>query len=72
MYLDPGSGGMVIQIMIAFVVAGGALLFSFRKKLSEIFKKKGVAVAQQPGEAVAFTVGEDDVIDTMDDKGDNI
>ena len=40
MYLDPGFGGMMIQVIIALVATGGALLFAFRKKLLAIFKNR--------------------------------
>ena len=40
MYLDPSFGGMLIQIIIAIIVAGGALAFGMRKKISAFFNKK--------------------------------
>ncbi|MDR1683030.1 MAG: hypothetical protein LBS25_06550 [Candidatus Symbiothrix sp.] len=40
MYLDPGFGSMLIQDVVAHVAAGGVLIFSLRKKLSGLFKKK--------------------------------
>jgi type IV secretory pathway TrbF-like protein len=33
MYLDPGFGSMFIQIVVAIIAAGGAILFSMRKKI---------------------------------------
>ena len=31
MYLDPGFGGILLQVVVAIIAAGGAILFSFRK-----------------------------------------
>ena len=39
MYLDPGFGGMLIQIIVAVVAAGGAIAFSLRKKIRALFLK---------------------------------
>ena len=33
MYLDPGLGSMIIQIVVAGIAACGALLFSFRTRI---------------------------------------
>jgi hypothetical protein len=41
MYLDPGFGSMLIQIIVAAIAAGGAYLLLFRKKLVSLFKKDG-------------------------------
>ena len=35
MYLDPGLGGLFIQVFLAMAVFGGALLFSFKRKFSK-------------------------------------
>ena len=40
MYIDPGFGGMLIQVLLAIVAAGGVLLFSIRRKLRTLFSKK--------------------------------
>ncbi|MDC0446265.1 hypothetical protein OAM09_05550 [Candidatus Pelagibacter sp.] len=43
-YLDPGSGGYILQIIIAFLAAIGATLSFYWSKLklflSKLFKKK--------------------------------
>ena len=39
MYLDPGFGGMLLQVIVAIAAVGGGILFSFRKKISGLFKK---------------------------------
>ena len=40
MYLDPGFGGMLVQLLIAIMVAGSVLLLSFRRKIKALFSKK--------------------------------
>jgi len=39
MYLDPGFGGMLVQVIVAITAVGGGLLFSFRKKIIKLFFK---------------------------------
>jgi len=42
MYLDPGFGGMLVQVVIAIVAMGGILLFTLRRKIRALFSgKKG-------------------------------
>lgn len=43
MYLDPGFGQMIIQVIVAAVAAGGAYVLLFKDKLKGLFKrgKKG-------------------------------
>ena len=43
MYLDPGFGSMLIQIIIAAIAAGGAYLILFKKSIVGLFKKRGQA-----------------------------
>lgn len=40
MYLDPGFGSMIIQVIIAFFAAFGAYLVLIRKKIVSTFIKK--------------------------------
>lgn len=65
MYLDPGFGGMLVQVIVAVVAAGGAILFSFRKKIKQAFSKNKGKDAPPP--APVDTASDEDVIDTMDD-----
>jgi hypothetical protein len=37
MYLDPGFGSMVIQLVIGSIAAGGTFLFLFREKIKKLF-----------------------------------
>ena len=39
MYLDPGFGGMLIQVIVALVATGGAIAFAMRKKIRALFSK---------------------------------
>ena len=66
MYLDPGFGGMLVQIIVAVVAAGGATMFAFRKKLRAAFSKdKGEGQASTPPKAGQDSEGE--VIDVLAD-----
>lgn len=40
MYLDPGTGSMIIQAIIAVFAALSAGFFVFRGKIKNLFKKK--------------------------------
>ena len=65
MYLDPGFGGMLLQVIVAIVAVGGGILFSFRKKISGLFKKGD----GKPMKAASVTSEtEDDAIDVLDKK----
>jgi len=39
MYLDPGFGGMLLQVIVVIIAMGGAILFSLRKKLRNLFSR---------------------------------
>jgi len=39
MYLDPGFGGMLLQILVAIAAAGGVIVFSLRRKIRSLFTK---------------------------------
>lgn len=71
MYLDPGFGGMLLQLIIAVVAFGGAVIFAFRKKIKALFSKKDKKQADKP--AIDANISEtkagtdDDVIDTLDE-----
>ena len=39
MYLDPSFGGMLIQIVVAIVAGGGAMLFALRRKVRSLFSR---------------------------------
>jgi hypothetical protein len=66
MYLDPGFGGMLIQIVVALVAAGGAIIFAMRKRIRDLFTKN-----KKPAENANLSknVADDnnDVIDMISD-----
>jgi len=37
MYLDPGFGSMVIQVIIGLIAAGGVVLYTLRQKIAKLF-----------------------------------
>jgi hypothetical protein len=37
MYLDPGFGSMVIQVVIGLIAAGGVALYTLRQKITKLF-----------------------------------
>ncbi len=39
MYLDPGFGQMIIQVVVAAVAAGGAYVLLFKDKIKSLFKR---------------------------------
>ena len=62
-YLDPGFGGMLLQVIVAIAAVGGGILFSFRKKISGLFKKDD----KKPKKAVSSgSETEDDAVDVLD------
>ncbi|MDR1638454.1 MAG: hypothetical protein LBC41_03460 [Clostridiales bacterium] len=63
MYLDPSMGGMLLQIIIAIVAAGGAIAFSFRRKIAKLFAKK---TGDQGIKADFKLTSQDDVVDMID------
>jgi hypothetical protein len=67
MYLDPGFGGMLIQVIVALAAVGGAIVFSARKKIRTLFskKKQGAPVEETSKRDVST---EDGVIDMLSDE----
>ena len=61
MYLDPGFGGMLVQIVIALLAAGGALLFAMRKKIKGLFSKNKASSNKR-----ADTAPAKEVVDMLD------
>ncbi len=48
MYLDPGFGSMLIQILIAALAGLGAVFAIFRAKIAAFFNKKKAGAKQEP------------------------
>jgi len=64
MYLDPGFGGMLLQVLVAIIAAGGVLIFSFRRKIKALFSKnKSPDKSDQP--ISPDTKSSDDLIDPL-------
>ncbi len=59
MYLDPGIGSMIIQIIVASLATVGAALIVMRNKLSVWFKKGPKSADASEGD-VAEAVVQDD------------
>jgi len=64
MYLDPGFGGMLVQVIVAITAVGGGLVFSFRKKIRQLFKGKAKS---QPVKNPAPNIS-DDALDVLGDE----
>ena len=76
MYLDPGLGGMMLQIIVAIVAFGGAIAFSMRRKIRAFFskRKEGNAAPSTSSFAAEKSDASDeaDVVDMLsDDDGDD-
>ncbi|MCL1999364.1 MAG: hypothetical protein FWG65_11420 [Turicibacter sp.] len=69
MYLDPGFGGMLLQVVVAIAAVGGAVLYSLRRKIRGFFSKgKGDnAEKSAPPPLNTETDIEDDAIDMLAD-----
>jgi hypothetical protein len=65
MYLDPSFGGMFLQIIVAIIAGGGAILFGMRRKIKAAFNKGKTGSAAAVNASPPST---DDVIDMMADK----
>ena len=62
MYLDPGFGGMLLQLIVALIAMGGAIIFSMRKKISKAFKKdKTDVISKEQTTAVKVSTDEDTI-----------
>ena len=64
MYLDPGFGGMLVQVIVAIAAVGGGILFSFRKKIGGLFKKD--KSAPKKSSLSTESVSGEDAIDVLD------
>ena len=65
MYLDPGFGGMLVQVIVAIVAVSGGILYSLRRKIRGLFKKDG---SKPKTETASTHVELDDAIDVLDEK----
>jgi hypothetical protein len=63
MYLDPGFGGMLVQVIVVIAAVGGGLLFSLRKKIRQLFFKD--KAKPQP---MNVSNTSDDAVDVLDNE----
>lgn len=40
-YLDPGTGSMIMQVIVASIVGAGAAIGVFKQKIADFFKNIG-------------------------------
>ena len=66
MYLDPAFAGMLLQILLALVVVGGAIAFSMRRKIRSLFQKNKADIYKNQA-AVSSNTSNDGVVDTISD-----
>ena len=67
MYLDPAFGGMFLQVILALIVVGGAMIFVMRRKVRELFtKNKDDIYNEQP--TMNSGASEDGVVDVLADQ----
>ena len=71
MYLDPGFGGMLVQILVAVAAAGGAIAFSLRKKIKKLFSKNKNKDNTNEMSSPSAKNAEEDIVDTIDTLGDD-
>jgi len=50
MYLDPGFGSMVIQVVIGLIAAGGVALYTLRQKIAKMFGRSSKENEQEKAE----------------------
>lgn len=72
MYLDPGFGGMLVQVIVAVIAMGGILVFSLRKKIRALFTKNKNTGSSDAGsinraDTNAGTSDDKDAIDMLSD-----
>ena len=61
MYLDPGFGSMLIQIIIAGFAGCSVVLYSMRGKLRSFFKKDSIEDKETESEAPQHLLSENDL-----------
>jgi len=66
MYLDPSFGGMLIQILVAIVAGGGAILFGMRRKIMAFFKKNKRDI---PASINRQSQADGEIVDMLSDDG---
>ncbi len=49
MYIDPGIGSVIIQVVLAAILAVGVVIKVFWKKITSLFSKKNVDETNRKG-----------------------
>ena len=70
MYIDPGFGGMLIQIVVTVIAAGGAIAFSMRKKIRALFSKNKSGSSEIVASAAKKADDNDGIVDMLSDEDD--
>ena len=68
MYIDPGVGGMLIQVLFVIAATGGALIFALRKKIKALFSKSGKKDEPAKQTKIDSANLDDDMIDILSDE----
>ena len=73
MYLDPGFGGMLVQVIVVIAAVGGGVLFSLRRKIKNLFNKDKGPAAKMDDASLNQTANDatdmlDDAVDMLDDE----
>ncbi len=63
-YLDPGSGSLIIQLLIAGLVGAGFIIKTYWKKITRFFRRSPAENSEQ--KAVNFTAEMDSAADDDD------
>ena len=66
MYLDPGFGGMLLQVIVVIIATGGAILFSLRKKIIALFIKENKEDIVNPPDKINDS--DSNIIDLLSDE----
>ena len=65
MYLDPGFGGMLVQVIVMVAAVSGGLLFALRRKIRKLFSKDKNKEQSQAADFSATDIT-DDAVDVLD------
>jgi len=71
MYIDPTFGGILLQVLVALVATGGAIVFAMRRKIKALFSKdKGDGDAGNVLNETdsAIDASDDDAVDMLSDE----
>jgi len=71
MYIDPTFGGILLQVLVALVATGGAIVFAMRRKIKVLFSKgKSDENASNVLNATdsAIDASDDDAVDMLSDE----